>query len=166
MKKLYAPWRSKYTNHNSTSDKANTDMPCVFCQHVASTDDQKNFIIKRFKHCFVMLNLHPYNAGHCMVLPYKHSESLDLLTSEIRAEIMEVTSQAITVIRQVLKSDAVNMGINLGKAAGGSIPDHLHIHILPRWWGDTNFLATLADTKSIVLDLHEVYRSLCAAFGS
>lgn len=153
MKKIYAPWRSQYITklNNGT---------CVFCEQFQSSDDEKYLILKRYEHCIVMLNLHPYNAGHIMVLPLQHAAQLSELSPMIRSEIMEVVSESIEKIKTALACDGVNMGMNIGKAAGGSIPQHLHIHILPRWFGDTNFLATLADTKPISFNIHEIYKKL------
>jgi ATP adenylyltransferase len=159
MKHLYAPWRKAYmTGHDNTA--------CVFCLTIAKDQDAQRYIIKRFQHCYVMLNLYPYNAGHLLVVPFMHQASLEQLDTTIRQEIMEVTTQSITILKKTLNAEGINVGLNIGgKAAGGSIPNHLHMHVLPRWLGDTNFLATLAETKQISLDLSEMYEKLHAAFN-
>lgn len=165
MNHLYAPWRSEYSASIAHSKKENISPEhCVFCMQVQDTADEKYFILKRFKHTFVLLNLYPYNAGHLLVLPYKHVATLSELPHEARAELMEVASHCYTIVKDVLGADGVNMGINFDKAAGAGIPSHLHMHVLPRWLGDTNFLPTLCDTKQISFDLNEVYKKLKPAF--
>lgn len=160
MKQLYAPWRKNYIKGNGNKGDV-----CVFCQQQKESNDAKNFIIKRFQHCFAMLNIFPYNAGHILIIPYEHQPSLEQLLPEARAEMMEITAQSITIFKKILKAEGINVGINIGgKSAGGSIPEHLHLHVLPRWLGDTNFLITLAETKQISLDLHEIYQKLHEAF--
>lgn len=158
MKHLYAPWRSAYTAGKKK------DAGCVLCNKHTEQLDQKNFIIKRYEHCYVMLNLFPYNAGHLLVIPYEHCDALENLPAQTRQEIMEVTAKSTAILKQTLQAEGINIGINLGgPAAGGSIPEHLHVHILPRWSSDTNFLVTLAETKQISVDLPGVYRKLIAA---
>ena len=162
MKQLYAPWRSNYTL--GISDKKN-GKTCPFCVQAADTNDAEHFIIKRYKHCFVMLNLYPYNAGHLMVIPYQHTGQLPELPAQAQHEIIDVVSHAVTILQTTLKAEGLNIGFNFGgKAAGGSIPEHLHLHVVPRWLGDTNFLVTLADTKPISFDLQKMYEQLQKAF--
>lgn len=164
MKQLYAPWRSNYTLGGSGKKNGKG---CPFCVQAADTNDAEHFIIKRYKHCFVMLNLFPYNAGHLMVIPYEHTGQLPELSKEAQHEIIEVVSQAVTILQTTLKAEGLNIGFNFGgKAAGGSIPEHLHLHVVPRWLGDTNFLVALADTKPISLNLAEIYQQLQKAFAT
>lgn len=164
MKQLYAPWRSNYTLGGSGKKNGNG---CPFCVQAADTNDAEHFIIKRYKHCFVMLNLYPYNAGHLMVIPYQHTGQLPELSKEAHHEIIEVVSHAVTILQTTLKAEGLNIGFNFGgKAAGGSIPEHLHLHVIPRWLGDTNFLVTLADTKPISVDLQQMYQRLQKAFAT
>jgi ATP adenylyltransferase len=159
MKHLYAPWRGRYITNDLKSKNG-----CVFCSQFAEQQDEKNFILKRFEHTVIMLNLHPYNAGHLMVLPYKHCGELTQIDKYIRAELMETTALCMNILQKTLACDGINMGINQGKSSGGSIPEHLHIHIIPRWLGDTNFLVALADTKVISFDLPDMYTKLLGAF--
>lgn len=159
MKHLYAPWRSQYIQANQTSNA------CVFCTQATTTQDKQHFIIKRYEHCFLVLNLFPYNPGHLLVIPYEHQASLELLPRAARHELMDVITHAIQILTKELKAQGFNVGVNLGgKAAGGSIPDHLHMHVLPRYQGDTNFLVTLAETKQISANLLELYEKLKIAF--
>ena len=131
--------------------------------HIA--DDEQRFIIKRLRHCFVMLNRFPYNGGHLLVIPYEHRSLLTDFPPEALHELMEVAALATALLTQELGAQGFNLGINVGGvAAGGSIPEHLHLHVLPRWAGDTGFLTTLADTKPISVDLPELYQRLTKAF--
>lgn len=155
MNKLYAPWRSKYA-----ADGFNG---CIFCEIFKKSNDEKNFILKRTQNCIIMLNLYPYNAGHIMVLPKMHKANICDLGAEIKLDIMESISLA-TVALKVLNPDGLNIGTNQGRSAGGSVPDHLHVHVLPRWIGDTNFLCVFDDTKLISFDLNEVYKKLLPFF--
>ena len=156
MKHLYAPWRSTYVKEKSNG--------CPFCLK-DNTDDSEHFILKRLEHTIIMLNLYPYNPGHILVVPIEHADTLDKLTKETRAELMEAITQSATILKTALGADGVNIGFNLGgKAAGGTIPEHLHGHVLPRWHGDTNFLPLLAQTKQLSADLLEVYKKLKQVF--
>jgi len=167
MKKLYAPWRGSYTNKNTKgAPRLTKEDTCVLCSHgdAPPHDDAKNLVLKRLEHNYILLNAYPYNAGHVMIVPYTHTDTLESLTPKTRAEMMEAANKMITVMTHELKPDGFNCGINLGgKAAGGSIPEHVHMHVLPRWFGDTSFLPTLADTKPISQDLIKVYTRLSKA---
>jgi len=165
MKFLYCPWRSSYAQTNGHAKKEETKKEeCIFCTITQEDDDEKNFIIKRFKHNFVMLNRFPYNAGHVLITPYQHIAYLHDVEQQSRAELMELTARSTKIVMDVLEAHGVNVGCNFGKAAGAGIPSHYHIHVLPRWLGDTNFLPTLAQTKQISFDLHDIYRKLKPAF--
>jgi len=165
MKRLYAPWRSHYAKSIMAGKHADAAAnTCDFCTQLAANNDEKYFILKRFNHSFVCLNLYPYNAGHLLVLPLTHTATLHQLTPEARTEIMEVVSLSTQIAEQVLQCNGINVGINLGKAAGAGIPHHLHVHVLPRFNGDTNFMPILSDTKLISFDLQELYTKLKPAF--
>lgn len=158
MENLYAPWRSKYIRSHNNADG------CPLCLQEPA-DDHKKYVIKRFEHVYVMLNLYPYNPGHLMVIPFHHAGGLTDLTPQTRAELIEIASLSSAVLAQELKIDGLNIGLNIGgKAAGGTIPEHLHMHVLPRFMGDTNFLPLLSDTKQISLNLDELYQQLKKAF--
>lgn len=161
---LYAPWRDKYVCNSKKENNALSNA-CVFCQKFSSQDcDQQNFILKKTKHAFIILNLYPYNGGHILILPRQHAAHLEDLSREIRAELMELMSATIVILKNVLKADGINTGLNLGKASGGSVPEHLHFHVVPRWAGDTGFITTISQTKSISVDLHRIYNDLKPAF--
>lgn len=167
MKMLYAPWRSEYTSdtHECKNEGAGQE-GCVFCNQFASNKDAEHGIIKRFDNTIVILNKYPYNAGHVLLLPTNHIESLDKLTKQTRAELIELISVSVQTIKDTLKAEGVNVGINIGKAAGAGIPSHLHVHILPRWNGDTNYMPAIGQTKVISFDLNTIYKTLKKAFDS
>jgi ATP adenylyltransferase len=167
MKLLYSPWREAYVEDiHQKYNNSGLKGYCVFCSHFATTDDdKKNFILSRFTHHAIMLNLYPYNAGHLLIVSFDHVPSLTLLSSEARAELIELTHTSIIILESVLKPAGLNIGINQGKAGGAGIPEHFHQHILPRWIGDTNFLPTLTNTKQISIDLHKLYDKLHPHFA-
>jgi ATP adenylyltransferase len=161
MDKIYAPWRHDYVSKTTkTGDRAKTKKECVFCKQFASKDDEKYLTIKRFKYSAIVMNYFPYNSGHLMVLPLEHKAELFELSSKVRAELMEATNVATEVLKKTMKPNGFNVGINIGFAGGGGLPSHLHIHILPRWDGDTNYLATIGNTKVICSDFKQVYKML------
>ncbi len=137
---------------------------CVFCHELNLPDDTENLIINRGKSAFVLLNRFPYTTGHLMVVPYQHIQSLDLLDVETRGELMEITSHALEVLRQVYKPDGFNVGANIGSAAGAGVVGHVHIHIVARWVGDTNFMSTLGETRVLPEDLSTTYQRIRSAW--
>src|SRR3989304_6372140 len=167
MQRMYAPWRSKYTTSTAHTKNENAAKEeCTFCNRLKQKKDAQNFIIKRFKHNVVFLNRYPYNAGHILVMPLTHHDSLDKLSPEVRAEMMEILSQSAVIMKKTLEAHGANIGLNLGKAGGAGIPSHLHFHVLPRWTGDTNFLPALAETKQVSFDLKTIYKELKKAFAT
>jgi ATP adenylyltransferase len=161
MKKLYAPWRTQYTKRVITDEKSDG---CVFCKIRDTNDDAQELVLKRFEHCMVILNKYPYNAGHLLIVPFEHHKELYEYDTATHTELIEQMSKATEILQKTLGAHGCNVGINLGKAAGAGIPEHLHIHILPRFLGDTNFLPALTDTKQISIDLHEVYATLLSGY--
>jgi ATP adenylyltransferase len=131
---------------------------CVFCEALADPDGTENLIVYRGNCTFVILNRFPYTSGHLMILPFKHCSSIDALDEITRAEIMEVTNTAIAVLKTVYKPQGFNVGMNIGDAAGAGIAAHLHMHVVPRWSGDTNFMSSLAKTRVLPEALGETYR--------
>ncbi len=161
MKKLYAPWRHEYVTKKK--EKQNN---CVFCEQFSQDADVKNLILKRFTSCAITMNYYPYNAGHLMVLPFDHQADLSDLSPQTRTEMMEAVSLSVDIVKKTLACDGFNVGINLGAAAGAGIPAHVHIHILPRWRGDTSFITTIGEVKVVCSDLHAVYDELKEAFAA
>jgi len=155
MEQLWSPWRMKYIEqHNHAGE-------CVFCEAAQCAEDgAHNLILQRGKLAFVILNAYPYSNGHLMVVPYVHQPTLEDLSCEIRSEMIELATQAMTVLRSVYHPEAFNMGANIGAAAGAGIASHVHIHVLPRWAGDTNFMSTIGQTRVLPEELPETYRRI------
>lgn len=167
MKNLYCPWRSNYVKTALPEKKSDASAKkCPFCHEISATPDHdaQNFILKRFKYNFVILNLYPYNAGHLLIIPYKHKRTLSQYSAKARAELIEIAALSSDLLQQQFGATGINIGLNLGKSAGAGIPSHLHLHVLPRWFGDTNFLPLLADTKTISFDLTKIYQDLLPKF--
>lgn len=157
MKRLWSPWRMEYI----LSDKG---VGCIFCEKIADNDDQTNYILFRGKTCYVMLNLYPYNNGHLMVVPYRHVPSPDQLEEDVLAEMMLLVIKGLGALRRAMHPDGFNVGINIGKAAGAGIEKHVHIHIVPRWSADTNFMPIFSHTRVMPELLDETYQKLKAAW--
>jgi ATP adenylyltransferase len=167
MNYLFAPWRSKYAQDTgNTKTEKTTEKECVFCNMLKENNDKKNLILRRFAHNFIMLNQFPYNAGHLLIMPLEHKPALHDISKKARNELIELTNKSIEILKNILKAEGINVGLNFGKAAGAGIPSHLHLHVLPRWAGDTNFLPTLSDTKQIPFDLHDIYKQLKPSFDT
>ena len=126
--------------------------------------DESNFVVHRGTHAFIVLNLYPYITGHMLVVPYLHTSEFDSIAKEITDEMMDLTKRSQAVLREVYAPAGFNVGINLGAAAGAGITDHVHIHVLPRWSGDTNFMTTVAESRVIPEDLQTTYTKLKARF--
>lgn len=136
------------------------DAGCIFCLAVAQEDSPENLIVKRGKTAFVILNRFPYTSGHLMVVPYQHTSDLGSLSSVCRCEMMELVNASIEVLKQVYHPQGFNLGMNLGEPAGAGIADHLHMHIVPRWSGDTNFMSTVGGVRVLPEELEQTYRRL------
>lgn len=135
---------------------------CLIAKH--PEDDEKNFILHRGQHGFVVLNIYPYISGHLMIVPYLHTSEFDSMPKEITDELMDLTKRSQTALREVYSPAGFNMGMNLGAAAGAGITEHLHIHLLPRWAGDTNFMTPIAETRVLPEDLETTYSKLHPRF--
>ena len=160
MDKLWAPWRMKYIKE--AIDKPQNG--CVFCVRAKQTDDKKNLILYRGKFAFVICNAFPYNNGHLMVVPYTHTSNMDELDDACALEVWKLVALCRRVLSKAFKPDGFNIGINLGRVAGAGIDTHLHVHIVPRWNGDSNFMPVIADTKVISQSLEEAYEELVEGF--
>ncbi len=130
------------------------------CDISKSRQDQRHLVLKRGEFCYLLLNRYPYNNGHLMVAPYKHADTLERLSPEETSEIMQMASMACRALRECLRPDGFNLGFNIGAAAGAGLKDHLHLHIVPRWQGDTNFMPVLGEVKIIPQPLVELWRKL------
>jgi ATP adenylyltransferase len=146
-------------------EKYEKESGCVFCSAQAKADSAENLIVFRGENAYVILNRYPYTSGHLMVIPFEHVSNLEALKAETRAEMMELASRCTTVLRIVYGTASFNMGINIGEAAGAGVLGHVHIHIVPRWVGDTNFMSTTGDTRVLPEALEDTYNRVKEAFG-
>ena len=157
MDRIWAPWRLSYIEGQKSVEG------CVFCIAAAEQIDAENLIVERAKHCMVMLNRYPYSSGHLMVIPYVHAADLSLIGAEVRAEMMELSEKWSRVIAEAYHPHGFNLGVNIGKSAGAGIAEHLHMHIVPRWNGDVNYMTTVGNTRVLPEALADSYTRLIAA---
>jgi ATP adenylyltransferase len=157
MERIWAPWRIEYIRMKKPDH-------CILCEKPGQKEDARNYILHRADKNFIILNSYPYNTGHLMVAPYRHVADLENLTAEERSEHFELVSQSVAVLKQVFGPGGFNIGINLGKAAGAGIEDHVHTHVVPRWQGDTNFMTVLADARVLPEALADIYQKLIGKF--
>jgi ATP adenylyltransferase len=187
MDRLWTPWRYAYvTGAEERMPKRGVpealaawpgDFHCVFCNMIAAVDyamangatpeaaESATHILERGPTCFVVLNAYPYNGGHLMVVPYRHEHSLAALPLAEADELLRLTRRAERVLRKVYSPDGLNLGLNLGKAAGAGVAEHLHLHAVPRWSGDNNFMSVLAETRILPEMLDESWRRIRAALA-
>jgi ATP adenylyltransferase len=156
--RLWAPWRSSYIK-GSKSDE------CIFCTKPALPDEE-GLVVRRGERCFVMLNAFPYTSGHVMIAPYAHTAALQDLDEPTSVELISLAKQSLRAIGEAYRPEGYNVGANLGSVAGAGIADHFHMHVVPRWEGDTNFMPVVGDTRVLPEGLDETFRSLKAAFAS
>ncbi len=158
MDRLWTPWRMTYLRGDAPRPTG-----CVFC-HKIEADDESELVVYRSTHVFATLNLFPYNNGHLLIVPYAHVGDLTDLAPDVLADLMQTAQQAVAALRAVYHPQAFNMGINLGPAAGAGIAEHLHMHVVPRWEGDNNYMTVLAQTRIIPDLLADTYRKLHEAW--
>ena len=157
MDYLWTPWRYAYvTNAEKVSG-------CIFCDLPNTGDDAKAHIVHRARHCYIVLNTYPYTSGHVMIVPFAHVDELQKLPAETAHEMIELTQRMEGVLRQLYAPDGVNLGMNIGKAAGAGVASHVHMHILPRWIGDTNFMTVAGESRVLPESLEETWRKITAA---
>ncbi|BCU70561.1 HIT family protein [Stygiolobus caldivivus] len=162
MDVLWAPWRSKYILEASKKK----DDTCIFCEFPKSNNDKGHLIVFRAKYNFVILNAYPYNPGHIMVVPYRHVSSLELLSEEESSEMFFIIKRSLKVLRKVYSPDGFNIGANIGRVAGAGIDQHVHVHIVPRWNGDANFMPVIGNIKVLPELLEDTYNKLYVEFNS
>jgi ATP adenylyltransferase len=158
MDYLWTPWRYTYL---ATAGKAPS---CIFCELQHSDDDHKALIVHRAKYNFIILNAYPYTSGHSMIVPYEHLDRLHRLPPAAATEMMELTQRLETVLYEVYQSDGVNLGMNVGKAAGAGVAGHIHMHVLPRWIADSNFMTVIGEVRVLPELLETTYQRLKGKF--
>jgi len=158
VNKIWAPWRMKYILSDKKEDG------CVFCNAYMTKNDEEKLVVYRSEYSFVIMNLYPYNAGHLLVVPNKHIDSPDLLDQNSKLDMFNLVTRSMQVLEEALHPDGFNMGMNIKRVAGAGIEDHMHIHIVPRWNGDTNFIPIIADTKVISEGINDTYQKIKKVF--
>ncbi len=161
MHHLWSPWRARHIERMSQGeDQSTDDHRSLFERLVEAGDDEGNLILWRGDRVFVIMNLYPYNNGHVMIVPYRRIADFDSLDAEEQVEIAQMMAACTRWLRAALSPEGFNIGMNLGAAAGAGVPDHLHVHVVPRWSGDTNFMPTVAETKVLPEDIRTTYRRI------
>jgi ATP adenylyltransferase len=155
---LWTPWR--YTYIKSADDSQG----CIFCDKPKENDDKKNLIVHRGKYCYIILNAFPYTNGHVMVVPFAHEDQLQKLDSSMATEMMALTQKTESVLRELYRPEGINLGMNIGKAAGAGVAGHVHMHVLPRWTADANFMSVIGETRVLPEDLTTTYMRMKGKF--
>jgi ATP adenylyltransferase len=158
--RLWAPWRMKYIESAARGEESG----CFLCQNPKQEDGPDNLILFRGDRCFVIMNLYPYNNGHLMIAPYRHVGDFQELTAEEMFEAAQLSQLCLRALDATMHPHGYNIGLNLGRVAGAGVEDHIHLHIVPRWSGDTNFMPVIADTKVVSESLAESWKRLRRAF--
>ncbi len=155
---LWTPWRYAYIK------SADSAPGCIFCDKPKVNDDERNLIVHRGKHCFIILNAFPYTNGHLMVVPFAHEDQLQKLDRETATEMMALTQKSESVLRELYRPEGVNLGMNIGRAAGAGVAGHVHMHVLPRWTADANFMSVVGETRVLPEDLAATYKRMKGKF--
>ncbi len=156
MEALISPWRMEYIH------RGDAPSGCIFCEAEKITEEQERqrYIVYRGKFCFVMMNAYPYNPYHVLIAPYRHTAAYESLSAEEGGEFFGLSQRAVSLLREISQAHGFNLGMNLGRVAGAGIDQHLHLHVVPRWTGDSNFMPVIADTRTIPAALEECYQTL------
>ncbi|MEW5895254.1 MAG: HIT domain-containing protein [Candidatus Omnitrophota bacterium] len=158
MQRLWAPWRVQYLTTIGKKGKG-----CLFCKLAKEERSAQDYVVVRWKHCYAVLNIFPYNNGHLLIVPYRHVDDLNKMKDAERLEFFDLLAYMKELLQEVLHPDGFNIGMNIGHAAGAGIPKHLHMHLVPRWTGDVNFMPVLGDVKVISQSLEELHQKLIEA---
>lgn len=161
MESLFAPWRFDYV---TTVDQRDRDA-CIFCRALHSSDDRATLTLLRRDHCFALLNLYPYTSGHCMVAPNRHVSDIDVLDDATLGEMMVVVRSLVKLLKTLYDPHGFNVGFNVREAAGAGIEEHLHLHIVPRWRGDTNLMGVIGETRVIPENLERTFEKITEALN-
>ena len=161
MEHLWTPWRSTYLHEKDRAPG------CIFCKAAEDpAQDRQNLVVYRATHCFIILNRYPYSSGHLMIVPYEHVGTLTEVDEASAAEMMQLARSSERIVESVYHPEGLNMGLNIGTAAGAGIAQHIHLHVLPRWSGDANFMTTVGHTRIIPEALETTYDKLSEAFST
>ena len=163
MDRLWSPWRSQYIQTFGTAEEGKG---CVFCDALASRQDDERYLVRRHRRCFTMLNLYPYNSGHLLIIPHSHVSSFHDLEDEAYHEMTEVVRDWLRVLEHVMRPQGFNFGSNIGRVGGAGIDQHVHMHIVPRWSGDANFMPVIGDTKVISESMSDTMHKLRDGFAA
>ena len=159
MKQLWAPWRLAFI------ERVSHGSGCIFCEKPALGQDGRSFILRRGRHAYVLMNIYPYNNGHLLIAPYRHIAAIEQLPEPVLLDMLRLVQQSLKAIRKAYAPEGFNIGVNQGRAAGAGIEHHIHLHIVPRWGADTNFMPLLGETRVLPQHLEASYTRLKAAFG-
>jgi len=160
MDYIWTPWRYAYV---TAAEKVTG---CIFCDLPKAGDDAKVYIVHRSPHCYIVLNIYPYTPGHVMIVPFAHLDELQKLPAEVAHEMMDLAQKMERILRQLYRPDGVNLGVNIGKAAGAGVAGHVHMHVLPRWVADANFVSVVSETRILPESLDTTYERMKGAFLS
>lgn len=156
MDRLWTPWRMAFVQGEKPRE-------CIFCAKPKESRDRENYIVRRGRRSFVILNAYPYTTGHLMVVPFAHVATIEDLEPAVTTEMMELTKRALAALRKAERPDAFNVGVNIGTAAGAGIAEHVHLHVVPRWAGDNNFMSVVGNARLLPETLESTYDKLIAA---
>lgn len=160
MSNIWAPWRMEFIE-----SLRNKPDGCIFCNLQEKGDDREKLVLARTAHAYVVMNKYPYNCGHLLIVPNGHKEKLTDLTDEEQAELMRLAAQSVDILMEALHAEGANCGVNVGRAGGAGVIDHVHMHVVPRWNGDTNFMPIMSDTRSMPEYLEQTYDKLVSGFS-
>jgi ATP adenylyltransferase len=164
--RLWTPWRYQYIKGAGADEADETAPACIFCALGADkSDDERNLVVHRARCNYIVLNRYPYTNGHILIIPYEHTSELDAVSKPATDEMMDLAKQAQGVLRAAYRPDGFNLGMNLGRAAGAGVAGHVHLHVLPRWTGDANFMSNIGETRVLPEDLRTTYEKLRGQFA-
>lgn len=161
MDYLWSPWRYQYVTSGAPTPKG--EQACLFCRITAQSEDRENFVVLRAQRNFVVLNRYPYSPGHLMIAPYEHVATLEEAQTETMEELIRLAQKTEAAVRKIYNAGGVNLGFNIGQCAGAGVAGHIHMHVLPRWHGDTSFITTTAETRVLPEDLETTREKLASA---
>jgi ATP adenylyltransferase len=163
--RLWTPWRYQYIKGAGADESQATAPACIFCTlRDDAANDERNLVVHRARHNYIVLNRYPYTNGHILIIPYEHTSELDAASKAATDEMMDLAKQAQAILRAAYRPEGFNLGMNLGRAAGAGVADHIHLHVLPRWTGDANFMSNIGETRILPEDLETTYEKLREQF--